>query len=77
MTYQARRSDNFPAGWMDPLELYGHLIQDLISSGHDLDFERKNVRDLVDMYGASWVWDNRTRLVSMVKSLKETAREVC
>jgi hypothetical protein len=70
-------SDKFPADWDDPLDLFGGLTHDLISSGHDLDFERKIVKHLVDMHGAPWVWDNRTRLVSIVKSLKETAREVC
>jgi hypothetical protein len=69
-------SDKFPAAWEDPLDLFGSLTQDLISSGHDLEFERGNVKELVDKFGAQWVWDNRFRLVSMVRSLKETAGEV-
>jgi hypothetical protein len=76
MDYPAIDDEAFPAEWKDPLALYGNLIHDLISSGHDLEAERDNVKDLVDQYGARWVWDNRFRLVPMVKSLKETAREV-
>jgi hypothetical protein len=38
--------------------------------------KRDNVRELIDKYGAQWVWDNRIRLVSMVRSLKESAWEV-
>ena len=77
MNHEPRISDKFPADWEDPLDLFGGLTQDLISSGHDFDFERKVIKHLIDNYGARWVWDNRTRLVSMVKSLKDTAREVC
>jgi hypothetical protein len=77
MEYPARDHENFPEQWKDPLELYGNLIHDLISSGHNLGLERDNIKELVDKYGARWVWDNRTRLVSMVKSLKDSAREVC
>ena len=56
------------------------IIHTLPKLAPDLDFERKNVKDLVDIYGARWVWDNlwdkRTRLVYMVKSLKEIAEDV-
>jgi hypothetical protein len=76
MDYHPRISDNFPADWEDPLDLYGGLTQDLITSGHDLDFERKIIKHLVYKYGAQWVWDNRTRLLSMVKSLKGSACKV-
>jgi hypothetical protein len=76
MDYYPIMNDKFPADWNDPLDLFGSLVQDLISSGHDLDSERDNLKDLVDRYGDRWVWDNRFRLVSMVRSLKESAWEV-
>ena len=59
MEYHAKGNENFPASWEDPLELFGTLSLDLRSSGQDLDFERENVKDLIDMYGAQWVWDHR------------------
>ena len=74
--FHPRRGSTFPANWNDPLDLFGSLAQDLISSGHDLESERDNVRELINKYGAQWVWDNRIRLVSMVRSLKESAWEV-
>jgi hypothetical protein len=76
MDFHTRRDSTFPANWKDPMDLFGNLAQDLISAGHDLESERNNVREMVGKYGAQWVWDNRIRLVSMVRSLKESAWEV-
>ena len=39
--------DNFPKDWIDPLELYGNLLQELIAPGHDLGVDRKNVKALI------------------------------
>lgn len=76
MDYEPILNDKFPGDWKDPLDLFGSLTYDLKSSGHDLELERTNIKDLVDKHGAQWVWDNRFRLVSMVKFFKELPVEV-
>jgi hypothetical protein len=60
-----KKLDNFPKDWVDPLELYGNLLQELIAPGHDLGVDRKNVKALIERYGDRWVWDNRRRIVQM------------
>jgi hypothetical protein len=74
--YNSRSSEGFPADWKDPLELYGTWLQELVGSGHDLELERKNVKALIDKYGDRWVWENRRRIVQMVRSLKDSVGEV-
>lgn len=63
--------DKFPDGWIDPLELYGAWLHELTSSGHNLDTERSSLKELIEKYGEKWVWDNRHRLVSAAKCLKD------
>ncbi len=74
--YHSRSSEGFPVDWNDPLELYGTWLQELIDAGHDLETERKSLKALVDRYGDRWVWDNRRRIVKMVRSLKDSAGKV-
>ncbi len=62
-----KKHENFPKDWIDPLELYGNLMQELIAPGHDLGIDRKNVKALVERYGDRWVWENRRRIVQMVR----------
>ena len=45
-----KKLDNFPKDWIDPLELYGNLLQELIAPGHDLEVDRKNVKALAERY---------------------------
>ena len=63
--------DKFPDGWQDPLELYGAWLHELESFGHNLDKERSDLRELIEKYGAKWVWDNRRRLISVARCLKD------
>ena len=67
--------DKFPDGWIDPLELYGAWLHELKSAGHNLDTERSDLKELIEKYGAKWVWDNRHRLVSAAKCLKDFPRK--
>lgn len=76
MDYLPSVKEKFPSEWKDPLDLFGDLTQELISCGHDMDVERDNVKTIIDKHGAQWAWDNRIRLVSMVKALKRSAGEV-
>jgi hypothetical protein len=63
--------DRFPVGWTDPLDLYGEHLQDLIFAGCDMETERSTLTELVEKYGARWVWCNRHRLVPVAKSLRD------
>ena len=56
----------FPIDWKDPLDLCGHFVKELIEEHHDLKQHRDFVMDLVRKYGASWVWENRSRLVALM-----------
>lgn len=67
--------DMFPDGWTDPLDLYGAHLHELKAAGCNLETERKTVAELVGKYGATWVWDNRNRLVSVAKALKNYPRK--
>ena len=63
--------DRFPAGWNDPLELYGEQVQELMSVGCNLETERNTLKELIEKHGATWVWCNRSRLVPVAKALKD------
>jgi len=67
--------DEFPDGWIDPLQLYGAHFSELETSGCNLDLERDTLKGLIEKYGASWVWCNRNRLVSVAKGLKDYPRK--
>jgi hypothetical protein len=67
--------DRFPDGWIDPLQLYGAHRSELESSGCNLDIERDTLTELIEKHGACWVWDNRHRLVSVAKALKDYPRK--
>ena len=56
----------FPTGWKDPLELCGRFVQNLVEEHRDLKQHRDFVMELVRKYGASWVWENRSRLVGLM-----------
>lgn len=57
-------AEEFPAGWSDPLELYGSYIKDLVTPGLDLDKERIDLLSLLEKHSPEWVWENRMRLVA-------------
>ena len=63
--------DKFPDGWIDPLQLYGARLNDLKIFGCSLDAERDTLKELIEKNGARWVWDNRHRLCSVAKALKD------
>lgn len=63
--------EKFPDGWTDPLDLYGEHLQELNSAGCNMETERTTIKELVENYGADWVWCNRNRLVSVAKALKD------
>ena len=68
--------ERFPVGWKDPLELYGSFRADLTAPGFDSTAERNQVKELIRLHGAEWVWSNRHRLVSLRRLLSraETGR---
>ena len=66
--------DKFPYGWIDPLELYGAHLIELMSFGCSLDTERDTLKELIVKYGANWIWDNRHRLAPVAKCLKDYPR---
>jgi hypothetical protein len=66
-----RRSNGFPEAWQDPLELYECLKDDLTKAGYNLSQERDHLLDLVNRYGAEWVWDNRHRLLELSGYFKD------
>ena len=74
--YYDENSETFPERWTNPLELFGRSIDELLTSGQDLEFEQVNAQDLVERHGARWVWDNRLRLAPMVKALKAAERRI-
>jgi hypothetical protein len=59
--------EQFPAGWKDPLELYGGFRAELARPEFDAESERRHVSRLIQLRGAGWVWSNRHRLVSLRK----------
>jgi hypothetical protein len=61
------RGEKFPAGWQDPLELYGGLRGELARPLLDPASERVQADEWVRRHGAQWVWCNRHRLVSLRK----------
>jgi len=67
--------DRFPSGWTDPLELYGDSLPELKAAGCNMDTERNTIEELVDKFGARWVWNIRRRLVSVAKALKDYPRK--
>jgi hypothetical protein len=62
--YADGEAEEFPAGWSDPLELYGSYIKDLITPGLNLDRERTDLLSLLEKHSPEWVWENRMRLVA-------------
>jgi hypothetical protein len=64
----------FPVGWTDPLELYGDRLPELKEAGCDLNTERNTMKQLVERYDARSVWENRHRLASIAKALKDYPR---
>ena len=64
----------FPIDWKDPLDLCGQFVKELIEEHRDLKQHRDFVMDLVRKYGASWVWDNRSRLVALMVFLFASMR---
>ena len=66
--------DRFPDGWTDPLALYGEHLQELMSVGCNIETERHTLKELIEKYGATWVWCNRCRLVTVAKALKDYPR---
>jgi hypothetical protein len=66
--------DRFPDGWTDPLDLYGEHLQDLLSVGCNVEAERGMLKELVEKYGAIWVWCNRHRLVPLAIALRNYPR---
>jgi hypothetical protein len=67
--------DKFPDSWVDPLQLYGAHLNDLKLFGCSLDAERDTLKELIEKNGARWVWDNRHRLFSVAKALKDYPRK--
>jgi len=65
----------FPNGWIDPLELYGDHLQELKSSGCNMDTERISLKELIEKYSANWIWDNRHRLAKVAMCLKDYPRK--
>ncbi len=59
------RLNGFPEEWQDPLELYECMVDDLVNAGYNLDRERENLVELVNRYGAEWVWEHRQRLLEL------------
>jgi hypothetical protein len=57
-------AEAFPDGWTDPLELYGQYRKELMKSGADLDRERADLQELLDVKGPEWVWQYRLKLVA-------------
>ena len=66
--------DRFPYGWTDPLDLYGEQLQELMSFGCNMETERNTLMELIEKYGANWVWCNRNRLAPVAKALKDYPR---
>jgi len=62
--YPECEAEDFPGNWIDPLELYGCYLQELIKVDLNLDLERKKISSLVFNRGAEWVWRNRQRLIA-------------
>ena len=67
-------NERLAAGRTDPLELLGGIVKDLVDSPLDLEFERVNLRDLSDLHGAAWVWDNRYLLEPLVRATASRLR---
>lgn len=65
----------FPDSWTDPLDLYGDRLHELKEAGCNLDMERNTMRELVERYNARFVWENRHRLASIAKALKDYPRK--
>jgi len=63
--------DRFPDGWTDPLDLYGAHLYELKAAGCNLDTERKTMKELVERHDARFVWENRHRLASIAKTLRD------
>ena len=74
MRYSGAPDESVSATWVDPLELLGELVTDLVDSSQDLEFERVNLRDLFDLHGAVWVWDNRYSLEALIRATASRLR---
>ena len=62
--YPDGKGEGFPVGWIDPLDLYGVYLCELIEPGLNLDKERSDLQELIDEKGPEYVWENRQRLVA-------------
>ena len=62
--------DKFPDDWKDPLELYGDHLSELKAAGCNMETERISLTELIEKYGANWIWDNRHQLVAVARCLK-------
>ena len=58
------KGEDYPEGWIDPLELYGVYLWELIELELDLVRERTDLQDLIDKKGPEYVWENPQRLVA-------------
>jgi hypothetical protein len=67
--------DKFPDGWIDPLELYGDNRKALKAYGCNMDNERISLGELLEKYGANWIWDNRHRLAKLAMCLRDYPRK--
>jgi hypothetical protein len=70
--------ERYPAGWNDPLELYGRWRRQLDLPIFDPSIERMQARALAGRCGARWVWHHRHQIVALRKFMARTAaiREV-
>lgn len=59
-----KRSEKFPVGWTDILELYGCYLKELKDRQFDLIIERRLLEELLVDHSPQWIWENRVRLVA-------------
>ena len=62
--YPDGKGEDYPVGWIDPLDLYGVYLWELVEPGLDLDKERSDLHGLIDEKGPEWIWRHRQRLVA-------------
>lgn len=61
--FDDRGAEEFPAGWTDPLQLYGQYLEELKAQDCDMEEERRELLWLLNRKTPEWVWENRIRLV--------------
>jgi hypothetical protein len=62
--------EGHPENWVDPLELYGDLLDELREAECNLTLERQTVGELIAKHGSLWVWRHRQRLAATAKAFK-------